>query len=397
MAGGGILDFLGRLVGKSLVVVDAPEDGETRYRLLETIRQYALEKLLAAGEVAETRQRHVDFYLQLAEKLELKIYGLDSGASFRRLYRELDNLRSAIDWGTTSGKAELAQRMLGAIVYFWMAHGLPSSEWNDRVHEALNRPEGRQRTLARAKALNGTGFMYWVDAYPIEEGAELEEALAIGTELGDATTQATALGHLGQLETVHGHYDRARQFFQKSLAIWRSLEPEGRIGMGRTLANFGDVGVLEGNAVEARSILQDAVRALEATGDPNFRAYAVRRLAQLAWRAGQVQAAYALCRQSLELNLEVADPRGTCACLAGFVAIAAVSGELEKAVVLSAAVEHQLAALGIALLYPDRLEFEGNLKRLPELLKGRQLAKLRAKGATMSMEQAIEFALQMAA
>ena len=79
MAAGDILDLLGRLVGKSLVVVDAPEDGETRYRLLETIRQYALEKLLAAGEAAETRQRHGDFYLQLAEESELKIYSLEFG------------------------------------------------------------------------------------------------------------------------------------------------------------------------------------------------------------------------------------------------------------------------------------------------------------------------------
>src|SRR4030095_7177625 len=103
-------------------------------------------------------------------------------AWFTLLDREIDNIRAAMDWATNGGKADLTLRIAGALVFAWFSHGLPASEWHDRVGQALLRPEGRQRTLARAKALNGIGFMYYADVYRIDRHAELEEALSIGKE-----------------------------------------------------------------------------------------------------------------------------------------------------------------------------------------------------------------------
>jgi len=159
-----ILDLLGRLVDKSFVIVEANSAiKETRYRLLETIRQYTLEKLIGTGEAPATRDLHLGFYLGLAEKSEPNIFSNESAAWFSRLDKELDNIRAAIEWSTHSGKADIALRITGSLVYFWFAHGLVGSEWHDRVQQALARPEGMERTLARAKALSGIGFMYWAD------------------------------------------------------------------------------------------------------------------------------------------------------------------------------------------------------------------------------------------
>jgi predicted ATPase/DNA-binding SARP family transcriptional activator len=393
---GDILDLLSRLVGKSLVVVDAPGDGETRYRLLETIRQYALEKLVDAGEAPETRQRHLDFFLRLAEESESHVYGRESGIWFRRLYLELDNLRAAIEWATASGRAQFTLRILGSIVYFWFARGLPGSEWTDRVNQALRRPESRERTLARAKALNGIGFMYWADVDTTDRRAELEEALAIGTELGDPRTTATALRHLGLLENLQGRHREARRSYEKSLEIWQSLDAGGKLGWAHTLAYFGDLALMDGNAGEARSIFEKAAETLRDSGDLNFLAYSIRRLGHLELREGHHAKAAALCRRSLELNLEVDDPRGVCACLAAFVAIAMAQGESRKGALLAAAVDEQLVQWSIPLLFVDRLEFEQNLARLRSELPAKTLQKAWAEGGRLTMEKAIGLALEIA-
>ena len=151
LASGGLLDLLGRLVDKSLVIVDASaESRETRYRLLETIRQYALEKLLAAGDAPTIRDRHLEYYMRMAEESELKIFGSESGAWFRRLDRELDNIRSAIEWCTASGKADFALRILGGLVYFWFARGLSGLRM-ERSDASRLAPPGRHSTHAGAR------------------------------------------------------------------------------------------------------------------------------------------------------------------------------------------------------------------------------------------------------
>ena len=160
---------------KSLVVVDAPASaGETRYRLLETIRQYALEKLLAAGEAPDhpgpaPGVLHAHGRGLGDQRVWQPVGG--GGGWWPKLDMDLDNIRAGIEWSIASGKADCALRILGASVYFWFARGHQITEWNDSVQSALSRPEGRQRTLARAKALNGMGFWYWADLAPTDRRA----------------------------------------------------------------------------------------------------------------------------------------------------------------------------------------------------------------------------------
>jgi predicted ATPase/DNA-binding SARP family transcriptional activator len=390
-----LLDTLGRLVDKSLVIVQTESSqGRTRYRLLETIRQYALEKLVGANEAHEIRLKDAEFYVNMAEQAEPEFYGSESSLWFRRLDNELDNIRSAIEWSTASGRADLALRILGSLVYFWFSHGLVGSEWNDSVQEALARPEGRERTIARAKALNGIGFMYWADIYPTVKRAELEEALSIGRELADSWNTAVALRNLGLHENIEGNYEAAGTFLERSLEIWAAMGASGNMGKANTLIFLGDVALNQSDRPRARSLMQEASEILREPGDMNFRAYAVRRLGHLAWLDGDFEQAEARCAESLKLNQGAGDPRGVFASMAGFGAIATAKSEYERAATLLGAVDSQLAAVSVKLLYMDRMEYERNLAILREKLTKKAFDKCWAKGHAFSLDEAIAMALK---
>jgi non-specific serine/threonine protein kinase len=392
MRPGEVLDQLGRLTARSLATVEPAEAGETRYRLLETIRQYALEKLLAAGEASAVRQSHVDYYLQMAEESEPFIFGSGSALVFGRLERELDNLRVATEWASASGGAIEALRILGAIVYFWFARGLPGSEWEERIQHALSLPEGRVASLARAKALNGIGFMSWAETFSVERRAENEEALAIGRALQDSVTIGKALRNLGLLELVRENLLASRQALNASLEIWTSLGDAGRLERANTLSFLGDVAMSEGQVGEAGEFHAQAVLELAAHGDMNFQAYSVRRLGQLAWHGGDYEKGFELCDQSLKLNFQVSDPRGICACLAGFAAIAAGRGQYERAATIAGAVERMLQEVGIRLLLLDLREFNDTMEILRAHLSESKIEQYETRGRSMPLEKALEFA-----
>jgi len=392
-----ILALLGRLVDKSLVIVEADSEfSETRYRLLETIRQYALEKLVETGEASVIRDRHLDFYLSLAEKSEPHIFRHESVIWINRLDKELDNIRAAMEWSTNSGKAVAALRIAGSFVYFyfWYTHGNLLSELQHRIQLALSRPEAMERTLARAKALNALGFLNWADTYPTDRRPELEEALSIGRELGDQWNTAAALLYLGLLASMQRNYVEARSLLEQSLEISRTMGPEGKVVLSWTLTFLGDVALNQNELKEARSFYEETVAILREIGDKNFLAYSLRRLGLLAWREKDYRKAIALCKESLSLNHELGDPRGVLASLSAFADIAVVQGKFERGATLMAAVETQLASMGMRLLPVDKMEYERNLAYLRANLDEKALTKFWAKGKGMSLEETIEFALK---
>ena len=163
-----------------------------------------------------------------------------------------------------------------------------------------------------------------------------------------------------------------------------------------SLTFLGDVAVNSNSAEWARSLYDESTTVLKGPelGDKNFLAIPMRRLAQLAWREGDYEKAISLCKESIKVNHEVGARAGVIACVAGFAAIAVGQGKIERAATLMAAVETQLAWIGIRLLYIDRMEYERNLARLHAILDEKTLVKFWEKGKTMSFEDAIAFALE---
>src|SRR5262249_42020750 len=154
---------------------------ETRYRLFETIRQYALEKLAGMGEAQEVRNQHLEFYVNLAEQAEANTFGAESWGYTMRMNQELGNIRAAMDWSIQTRRATIALRLTAAMTNFWPVGlndiGYLSNsvrEWQALMSEALALPGGLKRTAERAKALNASGLFYWADISPINPQRKIE-------------------------------------------------------------------------------------------------------------------------------------------------------------------------------------------------------------------------------
>jgi tetratricopeptide (TPR) repeat protein len=392
---GSVLDLVGRLVDKSLVIVDPlAQAGETRYRLLETIRQYALEKMIAADEAPHARKQHLEFYVRLAEAWEARVYRSEPGVVATELLWDLDDIRAAVEWSTSSGSADQALRILGSLVFFWFGRGIPSSAWNESVQAAFRCPESQGRTLARAKALTGFEFWYWADELVTDRRANLEEALSIGRELGDPWTTATALRGLGVLLGTQADFGDAKSSLEESLELWRGTGKQFTLGTAMTLTFLGDIAWYQDQKQVARAFYEESTSLLNEASDINinFQAYTVRRLGNIAWRAGDYPRALAHCADSLRLNLLVDDPRGICACLGAYAAIAVARQQFEVGATLAAAMEAQLALFGCQLPHVDSVEYDRNLAQIRARLAPKKLANLWTRGQRMSLQAAIGYA-----
>jgi len=387
-----ILDLLSRLVDKSLVIVDAVAIVETHYRLLETIREYALEKLIESGEAATIRNQHLEFFVKLAEEAVPNVFGVESVRYYEQIDQELDNIRSAMEWSIETHQALIAFRLVAALFYFWYNRSL-LGEWYGRFKGVLSLPEGLERTAERAKAINAISFFYWAGMTAVNPHQELEEALSIGRELENDHIIAQSLSNLGRNEATAGNFPKARSLLKESLNFWRRLGHEHKMDMVVTSIFLGDAAFHQGDLKEAQALYEECVTALREIRDQNFLAYTIRRLGQVVCRQGEFAKASLMYGESLSLNHGLKDERGVIACLSAFAGIAVVRGKFELAAYLFGAVESFLRALGIRLLQTDEMEYDRNVANLRAQLDEATLEKAWAEGHAMTLEQAVEYAL----
>jgi non-specific serine/threonine protein kinase len=389
-----LLDLLGRLVDKSLVMVDgASSKTETRYRLLETIREYARQKMDEADETTELRNRHLEYFVGLAEEAEKNTFGADSVRYHQRLDQELDDIRIAMQWSIQAHRATMAYHLAAALFYFWYNRSPLGGEWQGQLNKALSLPEGLERTSGRAKALNAMGFSYWADVIAVNPRRELAEALSIGKELGDKVIIARSLYNLGLIESMEGRYVEARSLFEQSLELFQEL---GFHNMEYIwpLTFLGDVDFNLNDLEGALRHYGQSISALRELKDRNFLAYVVRRMGQLKWYQGEYEKAALYCRESLTLNQELGDERGVIASISAFSGIATAQGRLAPAAQLFGAVEVILRSKNIQLVHMDRMEYDRNVAILHAQLDLLTFEKVWRRGSSMTLEQAIEFALK---
>jgi non-specific serine/threonine protein kinase len=384
---GEILDLIGRMVDKSLVIVEHSPTAATRYRMLETIREYARQKLEESGETVDLQNRHLEYFVQLAEDAERNTFGADSVKYHRRLDEELDDIRNAMDWSIQTHQAIMAFRLGAALFYFWYNRSPIGGDWLRQLNRALMLPEGTERTAERAQALNAKGYFYWADVTSDDPRADLEEALSIAREMGNQAIAARSLCNLGLVETVQGNYVEARSLFEQSLDLF------GKVEQFWSLTFLGDIDFLQNQLNQAQSHYEQSANALREIRDRNFLAYVVRRLGQLAWHCSEFDKAALLCIESLTINQELGDERGVIASLSAFAGNATAEGKLAQAAQLFGAVETLLRSKNIRLVYMDWLERERNIALLRDQLSPVAMKKAWKKGTSMTTEQAVEFAL----
>jgi predicted ATPase len=197
-----VLDGLESLVVKSLLRPQETPSGESRFTMLETIREYALEKLAESGEMAAVRQQHAAYYLALAEEAQLKLRGSQQEPWMNRLDEELGNLRAALEWWSERGEAEQGLRLGTAMYRFFYLHGYLSEgrEWLAQLL-AMTGPaaSATAQTTVRAKALDAAGNLALFQRNHAAARAFMEESLALKRELGDERGIANSLYDLAMV------------------------------------------------------------------------------------------------------------------------------------------------------------------------------------------------------
>jgi predicted ATPase/DNA-binding CsgD family transcriptional regulator len=301
-----VLEVISRLVDKSLVIADQGAQ-VARYRLLETIRQYALQKLIQVGDEQASRGSHLDYFMHWAETAVPTIYGPDPGIELGQFELEHDNLRAALDWcNLHASAAHAGLRLAVACGVFWAAHSY-FSEGRQRLSKALSLPQAGDRSVAYAQALTQAAQIAYLQAdYPAGEPL-IEAVLPIWRELGQAGQAglARALEIYGGFRMEVGDYENAVGLFQESLARYAHLQDSG--WMGELHKDLGWCAMRTGDYPLAQVHLEQALALSRESGNQNGLIFACSGLGEVAVRLGQYPKASRLLKQGLSLSRQRGD------------------------------------------------------------------------------------------
>jgi predicted ATPase/DNA-binding CsgD family transcriptional regulator len=322
------------LVDKSLVQADATAGDDRRYRLLQPIREYALERLAESGASDDARDRHAAYYVALAERAEPALWGAEEGAWLRRLAADRENFRAALRWATERGDGALGLRLAGALADFWAVRGYLRE--GRRWLEEARASDLDVAPLVRAKALAGEGMLAWFQGDYPQAGTLLRTALTLA-EGRDQVLTAVVLWRLGAVAALQGEAARARALLERSLTLSRQTGSVrdtafALVHLGRAFALTDDLERAEASFAEALDL---------ARGEESARmmSFALTNLAQLSLKRRDDAGAARLSAEALRLARAVEFRRG----IKYLVGIAALvsgrRGDIGRAVRLLAAVE----------------------------------------------------------
>jgi predicted ATPase/DNA-binding CsgD family transcriptional regulator len=390
-----VLDLLASLVDKSLVMV-AEHSGEARYSLLETLRQYGQQKLDESGEEPAMRRHHAEYYLTLAEEAEPELAGPHQVVWLERLEIEHANLRAALRWlldpeGARSEEGgELGLRLTVALWLFWNIYG--SSEGHRWVETALARTS--IRSAARAKALNGAGWMaLWQGDY--EKGMSLlEEGLALFKELGDDQSAAVSLAYLGLAVLRQADDARINSLCEQAEALLR--EPLDRRTSAELLFFLAPAAAHKGDYGRSVSLFEESLAVFRELGDTRGMTRCVTSMGVWAVVYGDYERAAPLLEEGLRSLRGLKDQPGIAFSLLGLAGIAAHHGEYARAARLWGAAESLREAIELPLAYHELVSYgyEDRVGGARGRLGEEAFAGEWAEGRAMSPEEAIEYALQ---
>ena len=425
------LDLLTHLVDKSLVVPDE-QATEPRYRMLETMRQYAREKLLESNETNVVRERHLSFCLRLAEDAEPHLSGPAQATWFARLESDYANLRAAHEWSLQESDASHGMRLATALDTFWYVRG-PATEGVDWLVRTVSRPEAAAPSLVRARALLATARLLWITGELLRSNRYIEESLAISRALeyrpgvaralyllgmnarvlGDFKASKSLLEqslairegldsdaivriyqNLGSIAEVEADYDAARKYLEQAMTVAQTAEDSHSVAF--TFAQLGALAVLQRDYDGAEATLEQGLNAARAIGYKGPMALSLRGLAYVALQRGQVERAAALCRESLLTNRERRDPLALAACLAACAALAVAQGQPERSARLYGSAAARLVGHpGGRHRFPyDQVEQERYITILRAQLDEATFNAAWEAGRKLTLDQAIDYALE---
>jgi tetratricopeptide (TPR) repeat protein len=377
-----VLDLLTQLVEKSLVLY-GEEEGQARYRVLETIRQYARDRLLESGEAEAVRERHRDWYLKFAEAWPRP--------GWERLEVEHDNLRAALVWSRVQKQAEAGLRLGEALRQFWTRRGY-GGEGREHLAGLLALPEAEARTPVRARALGAAGWLGYYQGDPAAAQALHEESLAIFRELEDKPGIAGSLSSLGWVAWYQGDYGAAQALYEESLAIFRDLGVKW--GVAWSVGNLGWVACEQGEYGVARALFEERLAICREQGDEHGIAESLWYLGMTAHGQGDCVAARALLEEGLAMFRDLGTKQEIAESLEALAAVAVAQAQPERAARLFGATAGLCDAMGAPLPPVTRAERDRSVAAARTALDEEGFAAAWAEGRAMTLDAAVTFALE---
>jgi non-specific serine/threonine protein kinase len=424
-----VLDLLVKLVQKSLVLYDKTEQG--RYALLDTVRQYAKERLVEAEDTMDVHERHLDYFVAVAEGAEPHLRGPEQVIWSARLEREHDNVRLALTW--SAKHAPLRALCLAAALWrFWLDRGYftEGREWLSRVLQGAElQPELRGSTPYTQAMVGGATLAHQQGDYKTAS-LLFDESLAIQRERHDKDGIALSLLGLGHVARDQGDYETARGRFEQCLVIHqasgnqrgvagarnnlgvvayeegdfaaaRSLHEASltirqqlgdKRGIAITLNGLGLIAHQEGDDAKARALWEEGRTIFQKLGDKSGLATSLASLGALACEHGDFEAGRSLCRESLAIRYELGDKWAVAGSLESFARVATLEGDWQRATRLWGAAAALREAIGVGLGARQRQAYERDIGSARAALDEAVFAATWAEGRAMTVGTAVRYA-----
>ncbi len=423
-----ILDRVESLIDKSLLRQEVLDSGEPRFWLLETIREYGLEKLAENGEMEATKRCHAGFFCQMVEQAEPELQGVEQSNWLIRLEVEHDNLRADMLYCFEQGDIETAARICAALRRFWYlrAHISEGRNW---LAKALANKDSLPTAL-HARVLHAEGLLAWSQGDYAAARARSEESLAIWREIGDKQGVANMLHNLAVVEMAEGNYDTSRTLYEEVLGMFNELGEQWSAALA--LANLGIIALYTGDYAQAQQSLKESLALRRELGDTQGVAQSLNNLGTVSRCLGDYDAAYSLHEESLAIFRELGDKwsmalclanlgfvelnkreyeeatallkdgletfrelgvkQGIATCLNGLAGVAAQSGDTKRAALLFGAAESLLERIGVSSPLPERVERDRNVATSRAALGEQAFSTAFEEGKLMGLERAIGLA-----
>lgn len=385
-----VLEGLASLVDKNLIVQDEGVKGEPRFWMIETIREYAQERLAASAEAAPIQKRHFDYFSKLTETAEVQRRGAEEGRWLDRLEIEHDNLRAALRHGLERGDAATLQ-LAARLEWFWSVRGYLSegSKWMDRVLAACQ----NVASPLRAKALLAAENLAQMRGDYASKRRYAEEHLELSRSADDRAGIAWALHSLGDVaRDLEGDFEQAAALLHESVTLFRELGD--RSGMAGTLSCLGEVVHCQGNHERARAFYEESLLLERQLENKKRVAVVTANLGYVALQQRELHQAATLFGQAMAISQELGNKNHIAICLAGFAGIACAKGEPGRAARLLAASTLLYQTIGAQLDAADRGAWDSILAATRAELDQASFSAAWAEGETMTIEQAIIYACQ---
>jgi predicted ATPase len=422
-----LLDGMASMVDKSLLQQVEQANSESRFVMLETIREYALEKLASSGEEASTKRAHAAYCLVLAEEETTEQSGPEGAEGLQRFASEHDNFRAALECLTETGDAEWGLRLGAALFRFWET-GEYLAEGRDRLGKLLKLPGAAASAKPRVRALFAAGVFAGaqgdyasavalfsesrdiarqlhdkqgvavsVNAMAVnarEQGevavahALFEESLMVWRELGDPRAVARSLSNLASVVKLQGDFARARSLHAECLSIFRGLGD--RTGVAWSLNSQGDVARDQGDSVAAQALYEQGLAIFRELGDRWGIAGTLTDLGNLAREQRNCGTAHSLYREGLRIFQELGHKRGIARLLECYACSAASQFEAERSLRLAGAAAALRQNIGAPITPAEQAKLEAILGPARQTLTNTASAKAWLEGWAMPVETAVE-------